>query len=504
MTCRGGSCVLVLMFACLLALAGPAAAQPETASDTPAPEATPVQPIAQPAPTGAPQAAPEAAPQAAPEAAPAAETAAPAPVPAPAPAPAAEAPVAGDAAAAEAQDTVPDVDETIEGVAVQIRDVLGETFEKTSWWQWGALLAWIFAGLLVGKIVQSILRGVAKRLRDRGWIVRSTVFENAASPASLVLFTIGLQAGLLGSQIGVPSIHLGDELAVFATQIVTLLYLVALGWFLFNLVDLVDVAMRHLTSKTESKLDDMVAPLLRKSLRIFLIIVFTIVVLQEVFELNVTGFLAGLGIAGLAISLAAQDSVKNLFGSLTVFFDKPFAVGDFITFDGYTGTVEEIGFRSTRIRMVSGHLVTVPNMKFTDQNVENISARPSIRREMNVTITYDTPPEKIEQAVQIVREVLNDPEVVAVGRFNLEDNAPKVAFNELNADSLNIRAYYWYIIGGDPDRGFFTYLEHAQIVNMKLFRRFAEAGIDFAFPSQTLYLAGDPGRELAVTVRREE
>jgi MscS family membrane protein len=263
----------------------------------------------------------------------------------------------------------------------------------------------------------------------------------------------------------------------------------------------IDVTLSRLAEKTESKLDDMIVPMVRKTLRIFLVIVFTIVMLQNVFNLNITGFLASLGIAGLAVSLAAQDSVKNLFGSLTVFFDKPFMVGDYISFVGNTGTVEEIGFRSTRIRLRSGHLVSVPNMKFIDNDVENITARPYIRREMNVTITYDTPPDNIEKAVDILHDVLNDPQVVEQGKFDMEDFPPRLAFNELNADSLNIRAYYWYQMAGDPDRGFFSYLTHSQIVNMKLFRAYGEAGIEFAFPTQTLYLAGDPARKLSVDAR---
>ena len=183
-----------------------------------------------------------------------------------------------------------------------------------------------------------------------------------------------------------------------------------------------------------------------------------------------------------------------------MFFDKPFLVDDFIVFDGFTGTVEEIGFRSTRLRLLSGHLATIPNMKFIDGNVENISKRPYIRRQMDVTITYDTEPDMIEKAVDILRDVLNDPEVVEMGKFTMEDNPPRISFNELNSASLNIRAYYWYQLADDKDRGFFTFLEHAQIVNMKLFRAYGEAGIDFAFPTQTLYLAGDPSRELQVSI----
>lgn len=377
--------------------------------------------------------------------------------------------------------------------AGQLMDLLGPTFARTHWWQWGVLLGAIFLGLAAGKAVQWLLRGLKARGEARGWSVRATVLGNAASPASLALFTVALMCGL-------GFVHMEGGLREFSGKIISFLLVVAVGWFLFNLIDVIDLWLRRLAESTDSKLDDLVVPLVRKTLRIFLVVVVTLFVAQNIFGLNITGWLAGLGIAGLAVSLAAQDSVKNLFGSLTIFFDKPFQIGSVIVFDGDTGKVEEIGFRSTRIRLVSGHVVTIPNMKFIDNKVENVTARPSIRREMNVTITYDTPAEKVEEAVKILRDILADPQVAGEGRFDLEKFPPRVAFNEFNADSLNIRAYYWYQLAGDPDRNWFTYLDHCQMVNMKLLRAYAAAGIDFAFPTQTLFVAADTKRPLAVRV----
>lgn len=380
------------------------------------------------------------------------------------------------------------IDDTDDDVA----GLLGPTFVFTRWWEWAALLGCIFAGLAAGKILSTVLRGIGKRLRERHWPLRAVMFESFASPGSLALLTVGLAVGLH------VFIYLQDAVAQFTFRVLEFLFLIATGWALYNLVDVVELAILRVSGRTANRLDDMVVPLIRKSLRIFIIVVFFLVVAQNVFGVDITGWLAGLGIAGLAVSLAAQDSVKNLFGSLTVFFDKPFVVGDFISYGGYTGTVEEIGFRSTRLRLLSGHLVTIPNMKWNDSDVENIQARPHIRREMNITIPYNTPPERVEQAVGIVREVLTSPEVVESGRFNMESLPPRVAFNEFNADSLNIKAYYWYQLGGDPQRGFFTYMDHAEAVNKRLFARFAEAGIEFAIPARTLYLSSDPRRELRV------
>ena len=374
---------------------------------------------------------------------------------------------------------------------------LGETFERTPLWGWAALLAGLFIGLLIGKLVSTALRSYGENLEKRNWYVRGIALQDGASPASLAIFTLGLV-------IGLQFIHLTEDMAVFSGKIIQFLYLIAVGWFFYNVVNIIEVALTRITKKTRTNLDDMIVPLIRKALRIFVVIVFSFVVAENVFGLNMTGWLAGLGIAGLAISLAAQDSVKNLFGSLTVFFDHPFKVGDLITFAGHTGGVEQIGFRSTRIRLFDGHLVTVPNMKFIDTDVENITARPSIRRLMDITITYDTPPEKIEQAVQIVKDILNDPEIAHEGRFDMVNQPPRVAFDALNNDSLNIKVFYWYQMAGEKDRGFFTYMDHCQDVNMRLFKAFGEAGIDFAFPTQTLYLAGDKDRQLAVQLLKDE
>lgn len=372
--------------------------------------------------------------------------------------------------------------------------LVGPTFSQTQWWHWLALLGCIFVGVVIGKIAQVSFRKTADRLSNRNWNARATTIRSLASPASLACLSFGIL-------IGLDFIYMEDGMDDFAGRIVRFLLILAGGWYLYNLVDVVNDAMVRFTATTETTLDDMIVPLVRKTLRIFLVIIFTLFVAQTVFGLDVTSWLAGLGIAGLAVSLAAQDSVKNLFGSITIFFDKPFLVDDYITFDGFSGTVEEIGFRSTRLRLLSGHLVTIPNMKFIDGNVENISKRPYIRRQMDVTITYDTPPAKIEEAIEILRDILfNDADIVEQGKFDMDDKPPKLAFNELNADSLNIRAYYWYQLVGDPDRGFFSFIEHAQMVNMKLFQRYGDAGIEFAFPTQTLYLAGDPARELKVTV----
>lgn len=386
------------------------------------------------------------------------------------------------------------VNDVAPDVVSELIDAVGAVLADTPGWAWAMLFGGILAGLMFGKGATMVLRRIGKRLRDAGLEARAAVFESAAAPSSLAFLTFGVHIGLM-------PVAMTPEVSSFAASIIQFLFILALGWFLYNLVDLVDIALSRHIAKSESKFAAQITPLIRKAFRIFVVVIFVLFIAQNVFGVNIGAWLAGLGIAGLAISLASQDSIRNLFGSVTVMLDKPFAVGDRIVFSGIEGFVEEIGLRSTRIRTFAGHVVTVPNMRFIDNSVENVSQRQFLRRALNVTITYDTPPEKIDEALQVIKDILSEEDMT--GPFNLEARPPRVYFNDLNADSLNISVSYWYFLDAEKGHDWWHYQAHAELFNKRLFARFNAAGIDFAFPTQTLHLAGDPSRELAVRVLRE-
>lgn len=376
-----------------------------------------------------------------------------------------------------------------EGLTGTLTNLFGSTISNTTFAGWLVLLGCIFAGLAVGRIAQFVLRNAAKRMKEHERAAQAIMIGSLAGPANLALLAVFLGIGLKGLAFGENS-----EGKEFLNKAVSLLSILAIAWFLYNLVGLVDVLLRRLTSKSATKFDDTVVVLLRKALRIFLLIMFVLTIAETIFKADITAWLAGLGIAGLAVSLAAQDTLKNLFGSVTVLISRPYGLGDRIVFGPYDGTVENISFRDTKIRLVSGHLVTIPNMRFTDGTVENISRRPWLSRKLDVTITYDTPPEKVQEAVQIIRDILAEPEFAST--FDLEKWPPRVFFNELNADNLNIMVMYWYQLS--EGRDFWTFHAQAEQFNVRLLRAFADRGIEFAFPTRTLYLAGDPKREFAV------
>jgi MscS family membrane protein len=181
---------------------------------------------------------------------------------------------------------------------------------------------------------------------------------------------------------------------------------VAIVWFLYNLVQLLDARLKRWAISTSSDIDEIIVPLVGKSLRVFIVVVGGMVVVKNLTGIEIGPLLASLGIGGLAVALAAKDSIANFFGTLTILFDKPFQVGERIVIDNYDGVVESVGFRSSRIRTLTGHLVTIPNEKLVNSTVENIGKRPHIRWLTNIGITYDTPPGKVEEAVRILETIL--------------------------------------------------------------------------------------------------
>ncbi len=337
---------------------------------------------------------------------------------------------------------------------------------------WGKiiiLLGWMVGSMLLGKLVQIVLVNAGKQKQVEEKQIVQVALKALGRPVPFLFFAIGLKLGLHQQFGQEPVPVVADSLSVLFTFAVT--------FFIYSLVDVLDYAITHFTGKTKTKMDDMMAPMVRKSLRVVIVVLALVQVAQILSDKPITSILAGLGVGGLAVALAAQETIKNFFGSLVIFADKPFELGERVVVGGHDGTIEEVGFRSTRIRTLDGHLVTVPNGELANQMIQNIGKRPFIKRVMNVTITYDTPPEKVQQAVDILKELLDNHEGMD------PEFPPRVFFNDFNDCSLNILVIYWY-----HPPAYWDYLAFAEKLNMELLRRYNEAGIEFAFPTQTLYV----------------
>jgi MscS family membrane protein len=263
----------------------------------------------------------------------------------------------------------------------------------------------------------------------------------------------------------------------------------AVVFFLYSLVDVAVYQITEYAGRKDTQLDLSFVQMFRIIARMFVIVFGTVYLIQVVFGKPMSTLLAGLGIGGLAVALAAQDTLKNFFGSIMIILDKPFGIGHLVQVEDFKGTVEKIGFRSTRIRTLEGHLLTIPNEKIASANIKNIDNRPFIRRSTNITVTYDTPPGKVERAVSIIKEILADHEGM------LPDYPPRVFFDEFNDASLNIIMIYWY---SPPD--YWVFKAFCEKVNLKIMRAFEAERIEFAFPTTTAYLAQDNKRPLHINL----
>ncbi len=301
------------------------------------------------------------------------------------------------------------------------------------------------------------------------------LITSAQTPIQMVVWAISIACVLSVLKFGKSD----------ASWVVPLIYNLAIAMFIYNIVDIVEYYFGKLAKKTENKLDDMLIPVVRKSLKVLVVIVSSLQIYNATTGKSISTMLAGLGIGGLAFALAAQDTIKNLFGFAMILLDRPFNIGERIKLAGHDGTVEAVGFRSVKIRRLDGHQVVIPNSKVADDVIHNISKRPFIKRAMNISVTYDTPPEKIEKGIEILNEILKDHEGMN------PEFPPRVYFNDMLADSLNILVIYWYF----PPL-YWDYLAFSQKVNLEIIKRFDAEGIEFAFPTQTLFLAGDEKRKL--------
>ncbi|MFT4857565.1 MAG: MscS family membrane protein [Algoriphagus sp.] len=251
----------------------------------------------------------------------------------------------------------------------------------------------------------------------------------------------------------------------------------------YKLVNVVAAYFGKLATKTESTLDDQLVPLLRKTLKAFVIIIGTLFILRDGLNLDIIPFLTGLSIGGVAIALAAQDTIKNFFGSVMIFIDKPFQVGDWITSGDIDGTVEEVGFRSTRVRTFRNSLMYVPNGKIADATLDNHGLRQYRRFFTTLTLTYDTPPVLIEEFVKGLREIV-------LAHPHTRKDMYHIYFNNLSSYSQDIMFYIFFEV---PTWGEELACRHEVLVQtVKLANTL---GVRFAFPTQTLHMESFPEKK---------
>ncbi|MGD8787381.1 MAG: mechanosensitive ion channel family protein [Phycisphaerales bacterium] len=349
-------------------------------------------------------------------------------------------------------------------------------------WRFGLVLLVVLVAMAAGRIVQFMMNLYAGRwAQKRGEGPVTLLLKALANPVYVAIFAAGI---FLAKVPLFFEDETGIRIAISEgwTTIARVILAIAAAYGLYRLVDVIEYYLNRLVGKTETKLDDMLVPIVRKALRLTIAIIAILLISENILGTNIKSLLLSAGVGGIAIALAAKETIANFFGSITIFADRPFQIGELIKIGEHRGPVEEVGFRSTRIRTLGGHLVTIPNSTIANSNVENIGKRPFIRRTSNITITYDSSHTKAKKAVEIIKEVLAN-----VSEVNTDpERLPRVYFSDFNDCSLNIYMSYWV---KPPD--YWLYHQVNEQVNFEIMKRFEAEKIEFAFPTQTLYIKKD-------------
>lgn len=356
-----------------------------------------------------------------------------------------------------------------ESVLALIPDSLRVDVFGVEGWQILALLLVFVAGLIVRKTIQFLLRRrFAPLAQQLGAESVGRIVDVFAGPGSTLVVAAMLAA--FYPQLGLP---FGASAAL---EIVVRALVV--GSLVLSVYRLVDVAADRLAAKaasTASKLDDQLVPLLRRALKVVVVIAGVLFLLQNL-NVNVGSLLAGLGIGGVAVALAAKDTVANFFGSIMIFVDRPFQIGDWVKIGDTEGIVEEVGFRSTRVRTFYNSRVTIPNAHFTEAAIDNMGLREYRRTVTTLGLTYDTNPEQMQAFVEGIRSI------ILANEYTRKDYY-EIHFAGFGAHSLDVMVYIFFKVDS-----WTAELRERHNVYMEILRLAHEIGVAFALPTQTIHI----------------
>ena len=345
------------------------------------------------------------------------------------------------------------------------------SWARTRWsgqaiWQWIGMALSILAALAMMLTIYLIGRRRAKKLRSNTTRYLITLIF----PFTAMLVPL------------ITRYFIVEQLQIYGYLVITISFVLHLI-FLFTLMILIIGVGNRLAELIIAtpwiQPIGMDAQLARLACRVLSIVGAAVVLLEGGQRLGIplTTLLAGAGVSGLALALAAQDSLKNILGSMMIMLDKPYKVGERIIVRGYDGIVEDIGLRSTKIRLLTGHMVSIPNEGMSLAEIENIGRRPYIRRAETIELPSDTPPAKIRQALEILREILKDHKGMN------KNYPPRVYLRDVNEGSIGIFVIYWY---HPPD--YWDFLAFSEKVNLQMAEQFETEGIAFSAPALTVHM----------------
>ena len=356
------------------------------------------------------------------------------------------------------------------------REKMPESLRETSFllahYQWISCFVLVFLGLFVDvatRFVLSALVRLARKDSSRGDTESDKLAEQKVwKPIGLLAQAATWYYGswIIGFPLGLMKV-LAVGLKLFAVF--------AAVWTTFRIIDWIAGFIARKALGTKTKFDDLLVPLIQKCLKTFAVCT-GIIFFADVFDLEVTAIVGGLGLGGAALAFASQDTLSNLFGSLTVLADRPFEIGDWIVSDGVEGTVENVGMRSTRVRTFYNSLITLPNSRLTTSVVDNMGRRQFRRFTTSIGVQYDTTPEQIDAFCEGIREIIRRHPYTRKDYF-------QVYLNGFGASSVDILLYMFFKCDDWP-----TELRERHRLLIDVMKLAANLGVQFAFPTQTLHM----------------
>jgi len=344
-------------------------------------------------------------------------------------------------------------------------EILGNTVED-----WGISILIVVGAYVITKLIsyfnKKVVQPFVKKTRNK---LDDIIYDAIESP---IIFAIML----LGLWIAIHRLVYPDRFVTAVDSAYKILIVLNATWFFARLINSIievywinkaDTSQRTIRHTTK------MMPVVKRSILVIVWIIGGIMALSNV-GVNISALLGTLGIGGIAFALAAQDTIKNIFGAFTIFTDRPFSIGDTIRIDSFEGTIIDVGVRSTKMRDYDKRIITFPNYKVADASIINISSEPMRRVVMKIGLTYDTTPEKMNKALSILQEMPSKIEFVS----------PKdliTNFSDFTDSALVITFIYFIENRGDIGKT-------TSNVNLEVLTAFNKAGLSFAFPSQTLYI----------------
>jgi MscS family membrane protein len=349
-----------------------------------------------------------------------------------------------------------------------------EQFLEVQLWQWLGLIALILTAWIgswiAARAVLALVRPLTLRSRTA---IDDRLIEGAIGPLRLGLAAMIFSGSSYALGLSVPA-----QLVVNGSARTGVV--VAVTWFALRAIDLISALVLSRMNESGQRAALQFVPLGRKTVKVAVVVLAALATLQS-FGFDVTALIAGLGIGGLAVALALQKTLENLFGGATILADRPVRVGDFCRFGDKVGIVEEIGIRSTRIRTLDRTLVTVPNSEFAGMQLENFAPRDKIWYHPTIGLRYETTPEQLRYVLVEVRKMLYAHPMV-------DSDGARIRFTSFGAYSLDLEIFSYVKV-----TDFGEFLEVAEDLNLRVMDIVAAAGTGFAFPSSTTYLAQDEG-----------